>query len=121
MTTSEKRMLQERNSAGESSRETNREESRRIVCKRTHSALCYIRQINQGTREAATLSLVFLCTEISMEETEKIKVYVDVVNGRTVCICTRAHKGCNKACDKDVVERDRFRGWEKTARNRYGK
>ena len=57
-----------------------------------------------------------------MEETEKIKVYVDVVNGRTVCICARSHKGCRKQCEKDVVTRDRFRDWISTMyRDRYGR
>ena len=44
-----------------------------------------------------------------------------IVNGRTVCICTRQHKGCNKQCEKDVVERDRFRGLMSTIQNKYGR
>lgn len=57
-----------------------------------------------------------------MEDKEQIKVYVDVVNGRTVCICSRNHKGCNKPCEKDVVTRDRIRGWQDTMRrDRYGR
>lgn len=64
---------------------------------------------------------MLLCAVIIMEETEKIKVFVDIVNGRTVCICTRQHKGCAKQCEKDVVERDRFRGWMNTTRNKYGR
>lgn len=43
---------------------------------------------------------------------EKIKVYAKIVNGRTVCICTRQHKGCREKCGKDIVERDPYRGWE---------
>ena len=46
-----------------------------------------------------------------MEEKERIKVYVDVKNGKTVCICKRSNKGCNKKCEPDVVERDRYAGW----------
>lgn len=57
-----------------------------------------------------------------MEEKEKIKVYIDVQDGKTVCICKRSRKGCDKHCVPDVVERDRYAGWEKTfRRNRYGK
>lgn len=57
-----------------------------------------------------------------MKEKEKIHVFVDIVNGRTVCICTRSHKGCGKPCEKDVVERDMFRGWDSTMRrNKYGR
>lgn len=57
-----------------------------------------------------------------MEEKEKIKVFVDIHNGRTVCICQREHKRCNKRCEKDVVERDKFSEWQDTfRRNRYGK
>lgn len=88
---------------------------------RGSDAIVYAEESRHGTREAATFSLVPLCAVIIMEETEKINVYVDIVNGRTVCICTRSHKGCGKPCEKDVVTRDRFRGWEQTARNRYGK
>lgn len=57
-----------------------------------------------------------------MKEKEQIKVFVDIVNGRTVCICQRTQKGCDKPCIPDVVERDRFEGWKSTfRRNRYGK
>lgn len=57
-----------------------------------------------------------------MENKEKIKVYIDWQDGKTVCICKRSKKMCGKNCDPDVVERDKFYGWEKTfQQNRYGK
>ncbi len=57
-----------------------------------------------------------------METKEKIKVYIDVQNGKTVCICKRSKKRCNKNCEPDVVERDKFAEWQSTfRRNRYGK
>lgn len=57
-----------------------------------------------------------------MERKEKIKVFVDVENGKTVCICQRDMKGCNKRCEPDVVERNKFDEWESTFhRDRYGK
>lgn len=57
-----------------------------------------------------------------MKEKEKIKVFVDIVNGQTACICRRNRKGCGKPCTPDVVERDRFADWKSTfRRNRYGK
>ena len=57
-----------------------------------------------------------------MKEKETIKVFVDIVNGKTVCICTRSHKGCKKQCEKATVERDLFEGWEETmARDIYGR
>jgi hypothetical protein len=57
-----------------------------------------------------------------MEEKEKIKVYIDIRDGKTVCICKRSHKKCSKKCEPDVVERDKFAGWEKIFhQNRYGK
>lgn len=43
---------------------------------------------------------------------ERIKVYIKIVNGKTVCICTRGRKGCREKCDKDIVERDPCRDWE---------
>lgn len=55
-----------------------------------------------------------------MEEKEKIKVFVDVEDGKTVCICRRSNKKCGKECEPDVVERDRFADWESAFhRNRY--
>lgn len=57
-----------------------------------------------------------------MQEKEEIKVYIDVQDGETVCICHREQKGCYKNCAPDVVERDKFAGWERTMlRDRYGK
>ena len=57
-----------------------------------------------------------------METKEKVKVFIRCENGKTVCICPRYKKRCNRKCDADVVERDKFYGWEKTFhRNRYGK
>lgn len=53
---------------------------------------------------------------------EYIKVYIDHKDGKTVCICKRDNKGCKKNCTPDVVERDRYRGWEDTFKvNKYGK
>lgn len=57
-----------------------------------------------------------------METTEKISVYIDIENGKTVCICHTSAKGCGKNCPRDTVERDKYREWEQTMkRNRYGK
>lgn len=57
-----------------------------------------------------------------MEGKERIKVYVDIVKGETICMCMKRQKHCNKQCGEDVVTRDRFKGWESTMkRNKYGK
>ncbi len=57
-----------------------------------------------------------------MEKKEKIKVFVDIQNGKTVCICRRSNKKCGKKCEPDIVERDRFTGWESTfRRDKYGR
>ncbi len=57
-----------------------------------------------------------------MQKREKIKVYIDYQDGQTVCICKRSRKGCNKNCHKDIVERDKYRGWRQTFNvNKYGK
>lgn len=57
-----------------------------------------------------------------MQTKELIKVYIDFRDGKTVCICKRSKKRCNKQCTPDVVERDKFYGWEKTFKvDRYGK
>jgi len=56
-----------------------------------------------------------------MKERETIPVYARIVNGRTLCICI---KGCDRMqnCERDIVERDRFRGWQETMkRDRYGR
>ena len=56
-----------------------------------------------------------------MKQKELIKVYIDFKDGKTVCICKRSHKMCDKACQPDVVERDRYAGWKSTMNtNRYG-
>lgn len=57
-----------------------------------------------------------------MKAKEKIEVYINIDKGKTVCICKRNKKRCNKACEPDVVERDRFAEWEDTFRtNRFGR
>ncbi|MCD8117189.1 MAG: hypothetical protein LUE21_08790 [Oscillospiraceae bacterium] len=56
-----------------------------------------------------------------MKEKELIRVFVDIVKGETVCICRRSNKRCKKKCMPDIVERDKFRGWEETfRRDKYG-
>jgi len=57
-----------------------------------------------------------------MREKELIEVYIRTEAGKTVCICERSHKMCDKKCECDIVERDRFRGWQDVMRvNKYGK
>ena len=57
-----------------------------------------------------------------MQEQEKIPVWVQIVNGKTVCICHRGRKGCKKPCEKDVVTRDKFAGWQGIMRrDRFGR
>jgi len=57
-----------------------------------------------------------------VEEKEKIKVYVDLQNGKCVCICLKSKKGCDKNCSSDTVTRDRFAGWKRTMlRDRFGR
>lgn len=57
-----------------------------------------------------------------METKEKIKVFIDFQNGKTVCICKRSRKRCGKNCSPEVVERDKFTEWERTFhRDRFGK
>lgn len=57
-----------------------------------------------------------------MQEKEKIPVWAQIVNGKTVCICLRGHKACQKPCEKDVVTRDRFAGWQHIMdRDRFGR
>lgn len=57
-----------------------------------------------------------------MQTTEKIPVYVDIVKGVTVCVCHAECKGCDRACERDWVTRDKFRQWQSTMkRDKYGK
>lgn len=57
-----------------------------------------------------------------MKDKERIKVYVDIVKGETVCMCMKTKKRCKKNCCEDVVTRDRYEGWESTMkRDKYGK
>ena len=53
---------------------------------------------------------------------EYIKVFVDYKDGQTVCICKRSKKMCNKHCTPEIVERDKYRGWQDTFTvDKYGK
>jgi len=57
-----------------------------------------------------------------MEDTEKIPVFLKIINGKTVCICHAKDKGCKQNCQRDIVSRDKFDGWKNTLyRNRYGR
>lgn len=57
-----------------------------------------------------------------MNPKEEIKVFARIEKGKTVCICPASDKKCKAKCTRDVVVRDKFRGWESTfRRNRYGK
>lgn len=57
-----------------------------------------------------------------MEATEKIKVYVNVIRGKTVCVCIHGDKKCDNECELDTLVRDRYAGWKDTfTRDRYGK
>lgn len=75
------------------------------------------------TAQAVDAWLFFICRGgTAVEEHEKIQVYIKIVQGRTVCICRANNKGCAECCERDVVTRDRFRGWQSTMkRSRYGK
>jgi len=57
-----------------------------------------------------------------MNETEVLKVFIDWKDGKTRCICLRSKKRCRKKCSKDIVERDKYRDWEKTFKqDQFGK
>lgn len=57
-----------------------------------------------------------------MKEKEMIPVFIRVVNGRTACLCKQDAKRCKMPCERDVVTRDKFVGWENTMRrNKFGK
>ena len=57
-----------------------------------------------------------------MEDTEKIPVYVKIIDNVTVCICHVGLKGCKERCERTIVTRDKFEGWKGTLyRNRFGR
>lgn len=57
-----------------------------------------------------------------MKGYEKIPVLIKIEKGKTICICHAANRRCGSSkCERDIVTRDKFRGWEKEfARNKYG-
>lgn len=57
-----------------------------------------------------------------METTEKIPVYIKIVNGKTVCVCHARAKGCKQKCERDIVTRDKFEDWKSIMRrDQYGR
>ena len=57
-----------------------------------------------------------------MKEKEYIQANVDVVKGKTVCVCLASDKRCEKECDVCTLTRDRYEGWLKTLKqDKYGK
>ena len=59
---------------------------------------------------------------ILMKYVEQVKVYANIQHGKVVCLCLYTNKRCEKDCEKTVLIRDRYYGWQKTFRqNRFGK
>ena len=57
-----------------------------------------------------------------MTGTEKIPVYIKIEHGKTVCVCHAGKKKCRENCQRDIVTRDKFEGWQETMRrDRYGR
>lgn len=58
-----------------------------------------------------------------MDTKEKLKVYINFKDGKTVCICMRSAKGCgSRHCIKACVSRDRFEDVKGCFKqNRFGK
>ena len=74
-----------------------------------------------GAEADARLYRTVMKEGLRVQEREMIEVFIRMRKGKTVCICKREAKGCERACQPDVVTRDKFQGWEDTmARNRYG-
>ena len=58
-----------------------------------------------------------------MKERETVPVWRLTIRGRTVCVCHAARRKCgDPRCERDTLERDRFRGWPGVMRrDRFGK
>lgn len=58
-----------------------------------------------------------------MKGVEKIPVFIDCRNGKTVCVCHAGRKGCGKkGCERAFVTRDKFEHWKSTMkRDIYGR
>lgn len=57
-----------------------------------------------------------------METTEKIPVFIKILNGKTVCICHAFKKGCKEKCERDIVTRDKFESWQQIMkRDQFGR
>lgn len=70
----------------------------------------------------APRSLLMKGLDVFMQEIEKIPVFIRIEGGRTVCVCHRSRKKCNRNCEKDCVSRDKFEGWKNLMnRDRFGK
>lgn len=58
-----------------------------------------------------------------METTEKIPVFIKIINGKTVCVChARARKCKGHNCTRETLIRDKFEGWRSTMkRDKWGR
>ena len=57
-----------------------------------------------------------------MKGVEKIPVFVRIERGVTICVCHAGAKACARDCRRDVLLRDRYKGWKSTMRrDRYGR
>lgn len=51
-----------------------------------------------------------------------LNVFLDVKEGKIVCMCLRSHKKCRKRCERAEVTYDQYKDMEECFRqNRYGK
>lgn len=49
-----------------------------------------------------------------MKEYEEIPVFLKRKEGRLVCICLKGHKRCREPCERELLIRDKFKGWQNT-------
>lgn len=57
-----------------------------------------------------------------MDTLENIPVFMNIIRGKTVCICHVSQKRCKKPCDRGTVTRDKYEDWQSTMkRSKYGR
>ena len=47
----------------------------------------------------------------------RLRAYIKFIDGKVECLCLASDKRCSRRCCLDIVEWDRWRGWQVCMKN----